>query len=116
MPITALVSAQGESVPSGTLGAFMGSSVRGLAGPKVVPFGPFAGQSLFLLMIHADEPEDGEKLAFRYTRGALQVSGIDGTGERLNIKVAVPSGDDVPVTSGVTGGLYFGIDDIIGDA
>lgn len=116
MSITALVSVHGESAPSGTLGAFVGSSVRGLAGPTVVPFGPFKGQSLFLLMIHAEAEEDGKKLTFRYTRRHLQVSENDESGKRLEMTVAVPLGEDITLSTGVEGGLHFGIDDIIGDA
>lgn len=66
MTMTCKVTIDGKDMSEGTLGAFVGNEVRGLAKPpsRAIPFGPNKGKKLYLITLYADT--SGEDLTFKY--------------------------------------------------
>ena len=65
MSVTAIVTIDKIDQTSGTLGAFVGTEVRGLqASSSLVSFGAHAGKYLYLLSVYADT--SGETLTFQF--------------------------------------------------
>ena len=70
MTVTAIVRLNGELATSGTLGAFVGSVVRGVIGANALVFGPYAGSGGFLMTIYANSA--GETVTFQFDTGSVQ--------------------------------------------
>ena len=69
MTLTAMVTVDGVDQASGTLGAFVGSQVRGVQStPSSPPFGAYAGKSVFQLTVYANA--GGETVSFKFHDGA----------------------------------------------
>ena len=69
MTLTAIVAINGADQPSGTLGAFVGTQVRGVQStPSSASFGPYAGKSLFQVTVYANA--GGETISFQFHDGS----------------------------------------------
>lgn len=73
MSLTAIVSlpsADGYAT-TGTLAAFVGSTVRGVAPPgQSLPFGPYIGTVSYQMLIYANAP--GETVTFKFWDGSVE--------------------------------------------
>lgn len=65
MSVTTVVQTQGKNQSSGTLRALVGGQQRGWRSTVATPtFGPFANQSLYLMLVHGDR--GGETVRFEH--------------------------------------------------
>lgn len=70
MPMSALINIDGKDATSGTLVAFAGKSVRGMGSSNVIPFGPHAGQAVFMVMVYSNV-KSREEITFRHAPDEL---------------------------------------------
>ena len=63
--MTTQVIVDDQSVSSGTLAAFVGDEIRGLADASTIPFGPLAGQGVFNIQLRSNV-SSGETMSFKY--------------------------------------------------
>ena len=72
MSVQALVTLSGVEQAAGTLTALVGTEVRGVqTAPLTVPFGPYAGRSLYQITIGGEA--EGETVVFRFDTGVSEV-------------------------------------------
>lgn len=73
MTVAALVTLGGKVQGAGSLVAMKGAEVHGLQSTaSIPPFGPYAGKSLYLIMVRADT--EGEEISFTYYDGSKKVA------------------------------------------
>ena len=75
MSMTVHVSIDGSNQSSGSIAAFSGSEIRGLeATSSTAPFGDYAGQSIYSLMVHGDS--SGDILSFKWSPDGTETNAI----------------------------------------
>ncbi|MFL2912195.1 MAG: SUMF1/EgtB/PvdO family nonheme iron enzyme [Opitutales bacterium] len=75
MSMTVHVSIDGSNQSSGSIAAFSSTEIRGLeATSSTAPFGDYAGQSIYCLMVHGDS--SGDILSFKWSPDGTETNAI----------------------------------------